>query len=171
MAEEYDLIQIKDFNTAKSASNNDFLPISQSGVTRKIGVNTLSSVIIALNNLLKQSDIVNNLTTSSATKALSALQGVILNGKISDLTAQIGSGIIGEAKPDTVPIAEGFGVYLVSTAGTYTNFLDSDSIPIAVTHTDLQSGIVQLWGTNNVWEKHIVEVQMYTPLFSNNLSN
>lgn len=205
MAEEFDLIQIKDFNAASSASNNDFLPVYQSGVTRKIGLNILANAIISINGIIKETDVINNLnsniqnkpvsayqanllkqmidnkidinkiidnlTTNSDQFVLSARQGKVLYDLIESFSSQIGSGIIGEAIPSTVPISEGFGIYTTSTAGIYDNFLDSLGAPIEVTQPDLDSGLVQLWGNNNVWDKQVTAINFKESEFTNNLES
>ena len=95
----------------------------------------------------------------------------VINDLIANFSGQIGSGIIGEAFPTTIPISEGFGIYTVSTAGTFVNFKDVNNAPLIVLQADLDSGLVQLWGNNNIWEKHITLVDVFTPIFSDNLSD
>lgn len=95
----------------------------------------------------------------------------VINDLIANFSGQIGSGIIGEAFPTTIPISEGFGIYTVSTAGTFVNFKDVNNAPLIVLQADLDSGLVQLWGNNNIWEKHITLVDIFTPIFSDNLSD
>lgn len=167
---EYNLIKIEEFVVKPNVTGNEWIPAGLGG-TYRIKASAIRDYSISSKNLLSRNDVINNLTSTSFNQPVSALQAKILKDLIDGFAAQIGSGIIGEAVPSTIPITEGFGIYLVSTAGTYTNFLDSDSNPIVVTSADLQNGIVQLWGNNNVWEKHIIEFQMYAPVFSNNLSN
>ena len=95
----------------------------------------------------------------------------VINDLIANFSGQIGSGIIGEALPETIPISEGFGIYTVSTAGTFVNFKDVNNTPLIVSQSDLDSGLVQLWGNNNIWEKHVTLVDVFTPVFSDNLSD
>lgn len=95
----------------------------------------------------------------------------VINDLIASLSGQIGSGIIGEAFPATIPISEGFGIYTVSTSGAFVNFKDVNNDPLIVSQADLDSGLVQLWGNNNIWEKHVTIVDVFTPVFSNNLSD
>ena len=95
----------------------------------------------------------------------------VINDLIANFSGQIGSGIIGEAFPATIPISEGFGIYTVSTAGTFVNFKDVNNAPLIVSQSDLDSGLVQLWGNNNIWEKHVTLVDVFTPVFSDNLSD
>ena len=95
----------------------------------------------------------------------------VINDLIANFSGQIGSGIISEAFPTTIPISEGFGIYTVSTAGTFVNFKDVNNAPLIVLQADLDSGLVQLWGNNNIWEKHITLVDVFTPIFSDNLSD
>lgn len=120
---------------------------------------------------IPQANVVNNLTTPSSAFVLSAKQGKILNDRISDFASQIGSGILGEAKPDTVPIVARFGIYTVSDPGTFINFPDINSDPLIVSQAELDSGLVQLWGNDNVWEKHVTLIDVFTPVFSDNLSD
>lgn len=107
--------------------------------------------------------IADNLQTNSDSFVLSARQGKVLNDLIANFSGQIGSGIIGEAFPATTPISEGFGIYTVSTAGIYTNFLDSSGDPIEVLEADLVGGLVQLWGSDNVWEMNVTQVNSNDP--------
>lgn len=95
----------------------------------------------------------------------------VINDLIDNFSGQIGSGIIGEAFPATIPISEGFGIYTVSTAGTFVNFKDVNNDPLIVSQAELDSGLVQLWGNNNIWEKHVTLVDVFTPIFSDNLSD
>lgn len=79
---------------------------------------------------------------------------------IDDGLSSVASGIKGEATPSTVPSGVGFEIYNVSTVGTYTNFKDSSSTAIEITQSDLDSGLVQLWGQDGVWEKHITAIDL-----------
>lgn len=109
--------------------------------------------------------IIDNLTTDSDQFVLSARQGKVLHDLIEGFAGQIGSGIIGEAVPSTDPISVGFGIYTTSTEGVYINFLDSLGNPIEVTNSDLiagSGGLVQLWGNDNIWEKHVTIIDNIT---------
>jgi len=69
-----------------------------------------------------------------------------------------------KAVPSTTPLpwspgdADLFEKYDVSTSGTYTNFKDSNGDPIIIDSTDLVKKIAQIWVTNGVSEKHIIDL-------------
>lgn len=64
-----------------------------------------------------------------------------------------------EATPDTVPTGwvdgdpDLFERYVVSTAGTYSHFIQADTNPVEVTADDLKENFVEIWVTNGVSEK------------------
>lgn len=88
-------------------------------------------------------ELVNNLTTNDATKGLSAAQGVVLDGKVSQLEAevsQLGQEINGAPNYES-------GYYLTSDGAQVqdANYNTSDYIPIDA--TVLTSGITVIYGT------------------------
>src|SRR5690606_16648339 len=124
-------------------------------------INNVSGLLADMPNKIDKSSIVNNLNSTSSTAVLSAAQGRRLKGIIDGFASQVGTGIIGEAIPGTEPITTGFGIYTVSTTGVYVNFLNAEGDPIEVTEDNLTAGnggLVQLWGNNNVWEKHVTAI-------------
>ena len=78
-----------------------------------------------------------------------------------DAKASMLSGIKGEALTTTTPSASGFERYIVHTAGTYTNFKDSNGAAIIVTDADfsivngVQGNDVFLEVNNGVASKHV----------------
>ena len=172
MAEQHDLIKISEFIEKLTPSGSEYIPIGEGQNTFKVKASTIISLMIGAN-------IDDNLHSLSASRTLSARQGKILNDLVQGLSIEIdgiishaGTGVVGEASPSTIPINNGFGIYTVSTPGTYTNFKTSGGLSIDVTQSELNSGLVQLWGNNNVWKKHItlVEPTVYAPIFNNNIS-
>lgn len=124
------------------------------------------SALIPINNAIAgkidKTAVVDNLNSNSATAPVSAKQAKILNDKIAGFASQVGTGIIGEATPETDPISEGFGIYTVSIPGIYVNFKDINGDPIEVTEENLTAGnggLVQLWGNDGVWEKHVTIIE------------
>lgn len=189
----YDLIKLEEFVIKPSATGQEYIAVGQNGTYRIKSSDLINAVatqqgfikavaLTPLNNKvgaletdtaqlkidvpkkIDKTSIVDNLNTPSSTSVLSAKQGKILNDRIADFSGQIGSGIIGEAKPSTMPITEGFGIYVVSDPGTFVNFPDINGDPLIVSQADLDSGLVQLWGNDNVWEKHITLVDVFTPV-------
>lgn len=77
-----------------------------------------------------------------------------LSNKVNNLQL----GITGIADPTTNPQGTGFQRYIVSVAGTYNNFRDADGNPLVVTQIELDQNIVEFWGKDNVWEKHLIPV-------------
>ena len=196
----YDLIKLEEFVIKPSATGQEYVAVGQNGTYRIKSSDLINAVasqqgfikavaLTPLNNQvaslssqtaslrvdvdskIPKANIIDNLNTSSSSFVLSAKQGKILNDLIANFSGQIGSGIIGEAFPATIPISEGFGIYTVSTAGTFVNFKDVNDDPLIVSQADLDSGLVQLWGNDNVWDKHITLVDVFTPIFSDNLSD
>ena len=171
---EYDLIKISEFVNKGNPTGKEEIPIADASGTYKTPADTLiamvatakgfikASALVPLNNAistkLDKSSVIDSLTSNSAINPVSAKQAKILNDKIAGFASQIGTGIIGEATPETEPISEGFGIYTVSAPGIYVNFKDINGNPIEVTEDNLTAGIgglVQLWGNDNVWEKHV----------------
>lgn len=76
----------------------------------------------------------------------------------------VSSGIVGEAITTTVPTLWTPGdpnlyeKYDVKTAGTFTNFTDSNNAQIVVTNDDLDGNFVQFWVHNGVTQKVIKEL-------------
>lgn len=54
---------------------------------------------------------------------------------------------------NTVPIPEGFHRYMISSPGTYINFIDKEGNPITVTTEDMGRGFVEIWVQDGVSEK------------------
>lgn len=54
---------------------------------------------------------------------------------------------------NTVPIPEGFHRYMISSPGTYINFIDKEGKPITVTTEDMGQGFVEIWVQDGVSEK------------------
>ena len=167
--------QVSSLNTSVSSLNTSVSSLNTSVGSLNTSVGSLnvktSELRTDVDSKIPQANVVNNLTTPSSAFVLSAKQGKILNDRISDFASQIGSGILGEAKPDTVPIVARFGIYTVSDPGTFINFPDINSDPLIVSQAELDSGLVQLWGNDNVWEKHVTLIDVFTPVFSDNLSD
>jgi len=92
------------------------------------------------------------------------------NEKIGIVSAQASTSIVGVADPSTVPVdtTDKFRKYSVKVAGIYSNFLDVNGAPIEVVAADpansiegdLDSGIVELWGQNNIWTKNIQKISL-----------
>jgi len=110
------------------------------------------------------------LLTSLGTKqALQDIQADY-NEKIGIVSAQASTAIVGVADVNTVPVdtTDVFRKYSVKQAGTYVNFLDVNGAPIEVIAADqangiegdLESGIVELWGQDNVWSKSITKISL-----------
>lgn len=194
MADEHDLIKIPEFVRKLSPTGQEDIPVADETGTYKVNANALIALVAAAQGYLKQaslnpvinnvsglladmpnkidkSSIVNNLNSTLSTAVLSAAQGRVLKGIIDGFASQVGTGIIGEATPGTEPITAGFGIYTVSTPGVYTNFRDVEGDPIEVLAADLEGGLVQLWGNDNVWDKNITSVDISDPVFNENLSD
>lgn len=81
---------------------------------------------------------------------------------LNNLKAEVASGIKGEAVPSTVPTPWTSGdpdlyeKYDVKTAGTYTNFKDSNNASIIISTDDLEDNLVQLWVTNGVSQRVVI---------------
>lgn len=120
---------------------------------------------------VKKKDVINNLISDFIDKPLASIQGKVLNNRIDGLTetidniaSHVASGVAGEASPSTVPISEGFAIYTAKTSGIYIDFIDDLGVPIEVTTADLNAGLVQLWGNDNVWSKNITHIDSRTDL-------
>jgi len=110
------------------------------------------------------------LLTTKGTKDV--VQGIQddYNEKIGIVSAQASTAIVGVAELNTIPVDTTgvFRKYSVKEAGTYVNFLDVNGAPIDVlaadpdndVEGDLDAGIVELWGQDNVWSKSISKISL-----------
>lgn len=176
---EYDLIKIREFVHKGNPTGKEEIPIADASGTYKTPADTLiamvatakgfikTSALVPLNNAistkLDKSSVIDSLTSASTVNPVSAKQAKILNDKIAGFASQVGTGIIGEATPETDPISEGFGIYTVSIPGIYVNFQDVNGDPIEVLGPDLDGGLVQLWGNDGIWEMHVTQVNSNDP--------
>lgn len=70
------------------------------------------------------------------------------------------AGYIGVALTTTVPVSVGFVRYLVSSPGTYTNFKDASNASLVVSGLDITGSYVEFWGTNGVFTKQVLSVDL-----------